>query len=148
MCPLKLPDYSPDIKEGEKREIFCLVRKKYVALTPEEWVRQHFLNLLINHLHYPKGMTRLEHSLKYGKQLLKRSDITVLSKSANIFLAVECKSYEHPLDERVTEQLATYNKVLDASYLAITNGLKHFIWKKSTNGFVQIIDFPKYERAN
>ena len=147
MFPLKLPEYTPKIRQSGREEIFCLVRKSYVALTPEEWVRQNFLNLLIEHLGYPKGMIRLEHGLQYFKNL-KRSDIVVLDTQGNVFLLVECKSYEIALNEKVLKQLATYNKVLDASYVAITNGLKHYIWKRFRNTLEQVGQFPTYSRSD
>lgn len=140
MQPLKLPEYKPKI-QGE--EIFCLVRKKWVALTPEEWVRQHFLNLLIEHLSYPKGMIKLEHSVKYFKNL-KRSDITVLDRDGKVFLLVECKSFKVKLSQNTVNQLSQYNKVLDSQYLAISNGLNHFIWRKNDDQYAQVSDFPAY----
>ncbi|MEM9339534.1 MAG: type I restriction enzyme HsdR N-terminal domain-containing protein [Bacteroidota bacterium] len=143
MHPLKLPGYKPKIRTDKRSDIFCLIRKKYVALTPEEWVRQHFLNLLIEHLGYPKGMIRLEYTLSYFKKV-KRSDITVLNRDGTIFLLVECKSYDLPLGQQVMNQIAAYNKVLDADYLAITNGLKHYTWEKKETDFHQINHFPNY----
>lgn len=140
MQPLKLPEYEPRI-QGD--EIFCLVRRKLVALTPEEWVRQSFLNLLIEHLSYPKGMIKLEHSLQYFKNM-KRSDITVLDREGSVFLLVECKSHKVKLSQNTVSQLSEYNKVLDSKYLAISNGLKHFIWKRGEEGFEQINVFPTY----
>jgi len=140
MLPLNLPQF--DLKQNEG-EVLCLVRKKWVALTPEEWVRQHFLNLLINHLSYPKGMMRLEHAHTYFKNQ-KRSDITILKKNSRIFLLVECKAPTVAIDQKTVNQVSTYNKVLDADYLAVSNGLKHFIWKKEEDGFIQKKEFPTY----
>lgn len=141
MQPLKLPEFDYQI-EGNK--IFCLIRKKWVAITPEEWVRQHFINLLVAHLGYPKGLFKLEQTMAYFKNQ-KRSDILVLDREGQVFLLVECKAPSVKLDQKVTGQLATYNKVLDAKYLAITNGMTHFIWQKEEAGFQQIRDFPFYE---
>ena len=112
-------------------------------LTSEEWVRQHFLNLLFAHLGYPRGMTRLENTMNYFKNQ-KRSDITILDRDGKVFLLVECKSSNVKLDEKVVSQLAEYNKVLDSEYLAITNGINHFVWKKSDAGFQQIREFPSH----
>ena len=141
MQPLKLPEFD---YQTEGNKIFCLIRKKWVVLTPEEWVRQHFINLLVSHLHYPRGLFRLEQTMSYFKNQ-KRSDINVLDKEGNVFLLVECKAPSVKLDQKVTGQLATYNKVLDAKYLAITNGMTHFVWKREMKGFQQIRDFPFYE---
>lgn len=141
MHPLKLPDYDFQIADNK---IFCLIRKKWIVLTPEEWVRQHFVNLLINHLNYPRGLFKLEHSLSYFKNQ-KRSDITILNREGGIFLLVECKAPGIKLDQKVMMQLSEYNKVLDSEYLAITNGINHFIWERKDHFFTQILEFPRYE---
>ena len=140
MDQLKLPPFDIKVEEGK---VFCLVRKKWVVLTPEEWVRQHFLNLLINHLCYPKGMIKLEHSHSYFKHQ-KRSDITVFSKESTVFLLVECKAVSVKIGQSVINQLGEYNKVLDAKYLAVTNGVQHFIWQKDGNSLEQQVSFPSY----
>ena len=140
---LKLPEYDIRLKEGFPSEVFCLIRKKWLVLTPEEWVRQHFINLLINHLGYPKGLIKLEQSMSYFKSI-KRSDITVLDKEGGVFLLVECKRSDISLDDKVMSQLSEYNKVLDAQYLSISNGMKHFIWEKRGDRFSQITAFPAY----
>ncbi|MEQ8629479.1 type I restriction enzyme HsdR N-terminal domain-containing protein [Ekhidna sp.] len=141
MQPLQLPEFDYQLEENK---IFCLIRKKWVVLTPEEWVRQHFINLLTSHLGYPKGLFKLEQSMTYFKNQ-KRSDIIVLDREGNVFLLVECKAPGVKLDQKVMGQVSAYNKVLDAQYLAITNGMTHFIWKKEETGFRQISDFPFYE---
>ncbi len=143
MKPLKLPEYEIRLRESNPQEIFCLIRKKWLVLTPEEWVRQHFINLLVAHLNYPKGLIKLEQSMKYFKNA-KRSDITVLDRNGNVFLLVECKAPDIALDKKVMSQLSEYNKVLDAKYLAISNGMKHFIWEKREDEFHQINEFPTY----
>ncbi len=144
MSPLNLPEYQPRIKQEARTEIFCLIRKKWVSLTPEEWVRQHFLNLLVEHFDYPKGMIRLEHSMKYFKNL-KRSDVIVFDQSGEVFLLLECKSHEVKLNEKVVKQAAEYNKVMNSKYLVISNGMKHFVWKRSTDGFVQMNELPRFQ---
>ena len=145
MQNLNLPEFSPKTRETDKEEIFCIVRKKWVALTPEEWVRQHFLNLLITHLEYPKGLIKLEYSLKYFKNA-KRSDIVVLDKEGNIFLLAECKAPSIKLDQSVLDQASQYNKILNSQFLAISNGMRHFIWKMEEGMLVQISEFPLYIR--
>lgn len=140
MQPLNLPEFDISVR-GE--EVLCLVRKKWVALTPEEWVRQHFLNLLINHLGYPKGLMKLEHSLTYFKNQ-KRSDVSIMDQEMGVFMLLECKAASVKIDQKVVNQISEYNKVLDSRYLVISNGLKHFIWEKMENGFKQIQTFPNY----
>lgn len=146
MHPLKLPAYKPKLKEGDRSEILCLVRRKYVSLTPEEWVRQHFLNLLIEHLGYPKGLIKIEHSIRYFKNS-KRSDITILDRSGSPYLLVECKSYDVLLNEGVAMQASEYNKVVKARYVAITNGLQHFSWEMKDGKYVALTEFPGYQKA-
>ena len=140
MQTLKLPEFEANINGNT---IFCLIRRKWIILTPEEWVRQHFLNLLITHLGYPKGMMRLEQTLSYFKNQ-KRSDIAILDKDGNTFLLVECKSPDVKLDQKVVNQVSEYNKVLNSKYIAITNGLSHFIWERGVDGFIQKNEFPSY----
>lgn len=137
MHQLNLPEFDVRVKEGK---IFCLIRKKWIVLTPEEWVRQHFINLMINHLGYPKGLIRLEQGLKYFKNA-KRSDIVLLNRDVGNFMVVECKAATEPINQKVMNQVAQYNKVLNSSYIAVSNGLKHFIWERGE----QLKEFPKYE---
>lgn len=140
MQALKLPQFDARI-EGES--IFCLIRKKWLVLTPEEWVRQHFLNLMIHHLHYPKGMIKLEHGLHYFKNT-KRSDIVLLNRDTGIFMVVECKAPSVSIDQKVISQVSEYNKVLNGTFMAVTNGLNHFIWKFGQDGYEQEDRFPDY----
>ncbi|WP_420318064.1 type I restriction enzyme HsdR N-terminal domain-containing protein [Ekhidna sp.] len=140
MQPLKLPEFDYQI---ENNKILCLIRKKWITLIPEEWVRQHFINLLITHLAYPKGLFKLEQTMSYFKNQ-KRSDIVVLDRDGKVFLLVECKAPSIRLDQKVLGQVSAYNKVLDARYLAITNGMNHFIWEKMEEGFNQIREFPNF----
>lgn len=141
MQQLNLPDYQPRL-EGEN--IWCQVRKKWIFLTPEEWVRQHFIHLLVHYLNYPAGLFRLEHDLSYFKNK-KRSDISVFDRDGSLFLLVECKAPSVALNEKVLTQAAQYNKVLDAQYVAISNGMKHFVWEKGEKGLRQLRDFPAWK---
>ncbi len=141
MQPLKLPEFSYRVEDNR---IFCLVRKKWVALIPEEWVRQHFLNLLITHLNYPKGLIRLEYHISYFKNV-KRPDILILKKEGDVHLLVECKSPSIKLGQKVIQQVSEYNKVLDAKYLAITNGINHYVWERKNDKLNQITELPSYE---
>ncbi len=126
MEKLNLPSYTLQLRtEAGQDWVFDRFRKKYVVLTPEEWVRQHFLNYLINDLGYPKSLVKVESSLKVNK-MGKRTDILVYSRKALPFLLVECKSSKVALTGKVFDQLSVYNKTIKAQYLAITNGLKHY----------------------
>jgi len=124
MKPLNLPGFACKIakKEG-KNTIFDAIRKKYVVLTPEEWVRQHFINYLIVHLQYPKMLISIEGGLQYNR-LHKRSDIVVYKRNGIPFMLVECKAPEVKISQSIFEQAATYNQTLKANYLVVTNGME------------------------
>jgi len=122
---LSLPSIDCKIKQdGDNMFIFDIVRKKYVFLTPEEWVRQHFLHYLITDLNYPKSLIKIESGLKYNNRT-KRSDIVAYSREAKPLMLIECKSSDYHLNERVIQQASMYNKVLQARYVVITNGKEH-----------------------
>jgi len=125
MDKLSLPTYNFNIKDFEgKTVIFDIIRKKYLVLTPEEWVRQHFIHYLINQLGYAKSLISVEHGLKYNS-LLKRTDIIVYSNTAEPLVLIECKAPEHRLNKKVLEQAMMYNKTVQAEYIIVTNGLEH-----------------------
>ncbi len=125
---LNLPAFSHQIKESEgKKYIFDVVRKKYVFLSPEEWVRQHLMHYLMMHIQFPKSLIRIESGLNYNK-LQKRSDLQVYDRNGNIFLLAECKSPDIKLDEKTVKQVCTYNETIKAPFLLITNGIDLFCW--------------------
>lgn len=126
MQPLNLPHVDLSFKEiNGKRVVFDILRKKYVILTPEEWVRQNFIHYLINQHNYPKALIKLETGVKYN-ELKGRSDIVVYNREGGIFMVVECKSTDVTLDNKVFEQAGRYNLRYKAIYLVITNGLRHY----------------------
>jgi len=123
---LNLPPFTPKVQKTDgKSTIFDIIRKKYVALTPEEWVRQHLVNYFINHRGYPKSLISVESGLFYN-QLAKRTDVVVYSREGSPLLLAECKSFKVSLSDRVFEQSAIYNSNLKAPYLLISNGLVHY----------------------
>lgn len=143
---LNLPPATLRLEQKEDElYVFDIIRKKMIFLTPEEWVRQHFLHLLINHLNYPKSLIKVESGLKYNKRE-KRSDLLVYDRSGKVFMLIECKSYKIEMGKSTLHQLATYNKVLDASYIAITNGMQHFCWQKKEDhsNYDPLEDFPSF----
>jgi hypothetical protein len=126
---LKLPKYSFRISRKEDSEmIFDSIRKKYVKLTPEEWVRQNFVQYLINEGKYPAGLLGIEVLWKLFK-VRRRIDILVHNRSGKPVLIVECKGYDVRLDEEVFEQIGTYNLELHLPYIIVTNGMTHFAGK-------------------
>jgi hypothetical protein len=126
---LNLPSFEAKVTEIEgKSRIFDSIRKKYVVLTPEEWVRQHVINLLIHVLDYPKSLLKIESGLRYHA-LDKRSDIVVYDKEAKPYLLIECKASDVKVDEKTISQATVYNKTLKAPYVALSNGLKTFCFE-------------------
>ena len=126
MVKLNLPDYAYKVKNREnKLYIFDNIRKKYVVLTPEEWVRQNFVNYLITDKNYPKSIIAIEKQLKFN-DLVKRTDILVFDKQGLPDIIVECKSPGIKISQDTFDQIATYNLKLDANILIVTNGLQHY----------------------
>lgn len=123
---LNLPAFDYKIKQIEgKPYIFDSLRRKYVRITPEEWVRQHVVHLLISHYEYPKALIRTEGGLTLN-QLQKRTDVVVFDRTGQPFLLVECKAPTISLTQSVFDQAARYNHVHRAPYLVVTNGLTHY----------------------
>ena len=148
MYKLNLPDYDPSLKkENGKVWIFDVIRKKYIVLTPEEWVRQHFINYLIAELKYPKSLFRIEGSLTYNK-LQKRSDILVFNRNGKAWMLIECKSPTIKLNQKAFNQVAVYNMTLGAKYLAVTNGMAHFCFEAAQTGNEPkaLQNFPEFEK--
>jgi hypothetical protein len=126
MIPLNLPAFEYKIKgEGSKSSIFDPIRRKYVALTPEEWVRQHFINFLHKEKAYPYSLMKVEGGLKYNSQA-KRADIVIFNTSGIASVVVECKAPEVKINTEVFEQAARYNMELKAKYIIVTNGIGHY----------------------
>ncbi|MFZ9004135.1 MAG: type I restriction enzyme HsdR N-terminal domain-containing protein [Robiginitalea sp.] len=126
MIPLNFPKYPLQIKSREnKLLVFDPVRKKYVPLTPEEWVRQNCLHYLITDKEYPAGRTLEERQLRV-EGLEKRLDIAVCHPDGSILLLVECKAPAVPIDQGVFDQIARYNWKARADFLMVTNGLVHY----------------------
>ncbi|MCT8339829.1 type I restriction enzyme HsdR N-terminal domain-containing protein [Flavobacteriaceae bacterium TK19130] len=126
MQELNFPAYSFRIKNTKnKPSIFDVIRKKFIILTPEEWVRQHVLHYLLNELKYPRSLINVEKQLKLN-DTLKRYDIVVFKPDGSLFLLVECKAPAISITQSTFDQIARYNLSLQASYLMVTNGLHHY----------------------
>ena len=125
MYKLNLPDFDYKLKKAEgKVWIFDVIRKKFIVLTPEEWVRQHFINYLVTDLKYPRALIKVEGGLKFN-QLSKRSDVVVFDRDGNPWMVVECKSPAVALSQESLLQASVYNTSLRAKYITVTNGLSH-----------------------
>lgn len=143
---MNFPELEFQIKETDgKLSIFDFLRKKYLILTPEEWVRQHMIAFLIQFRNYPKSLFALEKGLHYNS-LQKRSDILVLDREGKPFLLIECKAPEIVLSMKTLEQVSVYNKSIKAPHIGITNGMNHlfFSMDEDSSNFAQIPDVPKF----
>jgi hypothetical protein len=126
MQPLNLPTYSFNLKSEEGSDlIFDEFRSRWVALTPEEWVRQNVARYLVAELGYPSSLMLLEQKIRMNG-MARRCDIVVYSRSGIPVLLVECKAPEVAVNQKVFDQVARYNLVLGVMYLLVTNGLVHY----------------------
>ena len=147
MQALNLPSYQFKLKQtGAITQIFDAIRKKYVVLTPEEWVRQNFLQFLIQEKKFPSSLIVVEMGLKYNR-LQKRADVLVYDKNGNPYLMVECKAPEVKITQDVFDQVARYNMNFKVKYLVITNGLNHFCCQMdySNNNYHYLENIPFFE---
>ncbi len=143
MVQLNLPPFEYKVtKIGEKPYIFDIIRRKYVMITPEEWVRQHVLHWLMAVHQFPKALIRTESGLNYH-QLAKRTDILIYDRDGNPFLLVECKAPHISLTDLVFDQAVRYNAVLKARYILISNGLEYFVFEVK-NGEVTLLETIPY----
>jgi hypothetical protein len=126
MQELHFPKFPFRFKNSENKiSIFDCIRKKFVILQPEEWVRQHCVQYLILEKKYPISLINVEKELKVNG-LKKRYDIVVYNSDGSIHLIVECKAPQIPIDQSTFDQIARYNLALKATYLMVTNGLNHY----------------------
>lgn len=147
MQPLNLPTYPFKIKSSENKYfIFDIVRKKYVMLTPEEWVRQHIIHYLIEEKNYPISLIAVEKKVTVNK-LTKRTDILVFNTKGNPHIIVECKAPSIKISQDAFDQIARYNLKLDANFLIVTNGLKHYYCKMDfiNQEYVFLNTIPNYD---
>ncbi|NMH88124.1 type I restriction enzyme HsdR N-terminal domain-containing protein [Flavivirga algicola] len=126
MQELNFPKFSFRFKNSENKiSIFDSIRKKFVVLQPEEWVRQHCIQYLINNKGYPKSLINVEKELIVNS-LRKRYDIVIFNSNGSIHLIVECKAPKIIINQSTFDQIARYNLELNATYLMVTNGLNHY----------------------
>ncbi len=146
MKELNLPAYSFRIsgKEGSET-ILDPLRKKYVKLTPEEWVRQNFIQYLINEGGYPPGLMGVEVMFKLNK-LSRRVDILIHNREGKPVMIVECKAPEIKINDTVFDQIVVYNLGLKVPYIVVTNGIDHYACKMdyTTNKYEFLLVIPLY----
>jgi hypothetical protein len=149
MKSLHLPPYAVQFMEqSDGKYIYDIIRKKYIKLSSEEWVRQHFIHFLIDHRQYPAGLFRIERGVvKASRQ--GRTDIEVYSTDGIPLLVVECKSYEHKLNKQAVLQASVYNDALKARFMVLTNGLSHYAFEYTDHEdgkrYERLADIPFYK---
>jgi hypothetical protein len=150
MQVLDLPPFDAKIRQTSANisEIWDELRRKYVVLTPEEWVRQHVVQYLMRHLGYPRGLLSLERGHRYN-QRQKRTDLVALGPDGRPLLLVECKRPTVAITPAVAQQAATYNQTLRAPLLLLTNGLVHYCWRVDFELGVneRLAEIPTYAAA-
>ena len=145
---LNLPQYEFNIKKDSTGnfKIFDSLRRKFVALTPEEWVRQNFVAFLINDKRFPAGLMNNEISLTQNG-ISRRCDTLIADRHGNPFMIVEYKAPSIQISQKVFDQIVRYNMVLRAKYLVVSNGLSHYCCKidYATNSYSFLPDIPDYD---
>jgi hypothetical protein len=143
---LNLPEHPFKITLKESQYyIFDEIRKRHLVLTPEEWVRQHFIQFLINEKKFPKSLIQIEAGLTLNT-LQKRTDIVVFNTAGERIMVVECKAPGIKISQSVFDQAARYNSVHKAGWLCVTNGIKHCYAKicHDSNAFSFVEELPEY----
>ena len=134
MQPLNLPQYSFKIKsEGQRKYIFDNIRKRYVVLTPEEWVRQHLTAWLVQEKKYPASLIAVEMPLRINR-MERRADIVLYSNLGKPFMIIECKAPGIKISQKAFDQAARYNMDIKVNYLVVSNGLVHYCAKLDHDG--------------
>ena len=136
-------------KHGSKTEVFDIIRKKYISLTGEEWVRQHFIHYLVHGKQVPVTLIAVESALKVNR-LSKRSDIVVYNRKGKPCLVVECKAPEIVISQAVFDQAAMYNLTLKVPFLVITNGMKHYVCRTDheKKTFLFLKEIPSFQELD
>jgi hypothetical protein len=145
--PLNLPTHPFKItKKDQLYFIFDEIRKKHLVLTPEEWVRQHFIRFLLKEKNFPAALLLIEGGLNLN-QTKKRSDILVYDNQGEKIMVIECKAPNVPITQATFDQAARYNSVYKAKWLAVTNGLHHYYAKIDHlhEKFLFVEELPAYK---
>ncbi|MGG7036743.1 MAG: type I restriction enzyme HsdR N-terminal domain-containing protein [Flavobacterium sp.] len=148
MQNLNFPAYSFRFKNSENKvSVFDEIRKKFIILTPEEWVRQHAVQFLLKEKNYPKSYVNVEKLIRINNTN-KRYDIVVFQPDGNIFLLIECKAPEVKITQETFDQIARYNLKLNAKYLMVTNGLNHYFCQMDfeKGQYIFLKELPVFEK--
>ena len=147
MQQLNFPAYQFRFKNSENKvAIFDQIRKKFIILTPEEWVRQHVIQFLLVEKKYPLSLINVEKVLKVN-DLRKRYDVVVFNTDGSIFILIECKAPEIKISQSTFDQIARYNMTMKAQFLMLTNGLNHYFCKMDFENekYLFLTDLPLYQ---
>ena len=147
MIPLNLPSFEIKVSgTPEKPRIYDILRRKYIALTPEEWVRQHFIHYLIEQKGYPASLLANEIKLKIGDKTL-RADSVLYDRTLQPRMIIEYKAPTIPLSQKVFDQISIYNFLLKVDYLIVSNGLQHYCCKMDYDHqkYLFLEDIPDYQ---
>ena len=147
MYELNLPKYGIKIKNDKGHQtVFDVLRRKYVALTPEEWVRQHFVHFLIEHKGYPKALMANEIQLAIGNKKL-RCDSVLYDRTLKPRMIIEYKAPTVSITQKVFDQITIYNMLLHVDYLVVSNGIKHYCCRMdyANQKYLFLEDIPDYQ---
>ncbi len=145
---INYPDKKPSLRKiNNREEIFCLIRKKWFLLSPEEWVRQNFLLYLTEARQYPSSLIAVEKKITVN-ELSKRFDILVYNQLLKPFIIIECKEMNTQLTDQVLRQTLAYYSVIQSDYLIITNGNLTAGFKRNLNEFEKVIEIPFYKKTD
>lgn len=147
MVQLNLPPYNIKVKnEDGRRKIFDILRRKYFVITPEEWVRQHFIHFLIDHKGYPVSLLANEVALSVGDKVI-RADSILYDKNLSPRMIIEYKAPHIKLTQKVFDQISAYNLLLHVDYLIVSNGIETYICKMdyAQQNYVFLETVPDYK---
>ncbi len=146
MLQLNFPEYTftTQMHSGQKM-IFDVIRRKYVVLTPEEWVRQHFIHHLVNEKHVPETLIAIEKKIVFN-QLLRRCDLVVYNRKHKPAMIIECKAPTIRISQKTFDQVVRYNMVLNVKYLVVSNGMDHYCCRIDYNNltYEYVDSIPDY----
>ena len=144
MIKIKYPSFKFTIKENEGSEIiFDVLRKKWIALTPEEWVRQNFIQYLLQEAKYPSALIAIEKEIMLG-EMKKRFDVLIYNHDHKPWMMIECKSMDVNLDQKVLDQVLRYNISVPVQYMVITNGEYSYAFERKEGGLLMLEELPVF----
>ena len=142
MLKIKYPVFKFQIQEKEGSEIiFDVLRKRWIALTPEEWVRQNFIQYLLQESKYPQAFMAIEKEIMLG-ELKKRFDVLIYNRNHEPWMMIECKSMDITLDQKVLDQVLRYNISVPVQFMVITNGSYSYAFERKEGGLTMLEELP------